>query len=307
MNVYGFVGLDNLQLLFDAPVLNVQILLDGLLVGAIFALAAYGMALVWGVMNIINVAQGEFVILGGYVAFYLGKAGIHPLYGIPAAAVVLFLLGWIAYRVVIFRIVDRDLFTSILATFGLSILLQQLMNQAFGADVQTAEAGFGTRFLFEGMVSVSDVKIIAFCLSFVLGGCLMVFLKRSRLGQAIRATAQNARAARILGVDTDRVYATTYALNAAICGAAGALVAVTWVIHPFLGLAYTVRSFMIVVVAGLGNLGGVVAAGLGLGAAENFAGFILGAEFQVAFVFSLLVVVLVVRNLLLSRQRRYLH
>ncbi len=298
--------MDDLQLLFDAPVLNLQLLVDGLLVGAIFALAAYGMALVWGVMNIINVAQGEFVILGGYVAFYLSRADIHPLYGIPVAAVVLFVLGWVIYRLVIFRVVDRDLFTSILATFGLSILLQQLMNETFGADVQTAEAGFGTRFFFDGMVSVSEVKVVSFLLSFVLAGCLMVFLKRSRLGQAIRATAQNARAARILGVDTDRVYATTYALNAAICGAAGALVAVTWVIHPFLGLAYTVRSFMIVVVAGLGNVGGVVAAGLGLGAAENFAGFILGAEFQVAFVFSLLVVVLVVRSLRLSRQRRYL-
>ncbi|NIR29100.1 MAG: branched-chain amino acid ABC transporter permease [Gammaproteobacteria bacterium] len=298
--------MDNLQLLLDAPVLNLQLLVDGLLVGAIFALAAYGMALVWGVMNIINVAQGEFVILGGYVAFYLGKAGIHPLYGIPAAAVVLFVLGWVIYRLVIFRVVDRDLFTSILATFGLSILLQQLMNQGFGADVQTADAGFGTRFFFDGMVSVSDVKLISFFLSFVLAVCLMLFLKRSRLGQAIRATAQNARAARILGVDTDRVYATTYALNAAICGAAGALVAVTWVIHPFLGLAYTVRSFMIVVVAGLGNIGSVVAAGLGLGAAENFAGFVFGAEFQVAFVFSLLVVVLVLRSLRLSRQRRYL-
>jgi branched-chain amino acid transport system permease protein len=109
-----------------------------------------------------------------------------------------------------------------------------------------------------------------------------------------------------MGIDTDRVYATTYALNAAICGAAGALVVMTWVIHPYLGLAYTLRSFMIVVVAGLGNLGLVIAAGLGLGAAENFAGFILGTEYQAAFVFSALVVILLLRNQRLKRQRRYL-
>ena len=115
-----------------------------------------------------------------------------------------------------------------------------------------------------------------------------------------------AASARILGIDTDRVYATTFALNAAICGAAGALVVMTWIVHPYLGLAYTVRSFMIVVVAGLGNLGAVVAAGLGLGAAENFAGFLLGAEYQAAFVFSLLVVILVYRNYRLGRQRKYL-
>jgi branched-chain amino acid transport system permease protein len=109
-----------------------------------------------------------------------------------------------------------------------------------------------------------------------------------------------------MGIDTDRVYATTFALNAAICGAAGALVAMTWIIHPYFGLVYTIRSFMIVVVAGLGNLLGVIAAGLGLGAAENLAGFVLGVEYQAAFVFSLLVIILLVRNLLLGRKRQYL-
>lgn len=296
----------NLELLFQAPILSVQLLIDGILIGAIFALAAYGMALVWGVMNVINVAQGEFVMLGGYVALYAAQAGLHPFLGIPVAAAALFVLGWLLYRVVIFRVVDKDLFISLLATFGLSILFQQLANELFGADVRTLTSGLGTILLFDGMVTVSEIKLVGFVATFVLGGCLLVFLKNSRLGQAIRATAQNPRAARILGVDTDRVYASTYALNAAICGACGALVVMTWIIHPYLGLAYTVRSFMIVVVAGLGNIGAVIAAGLGLGAAENFAGFLLGAEYQAAFVFSLLVVILVYRNLRLSRKRRYL-
>jgi branched-chain amino acid transport system permease protein len=140
----------------------------------------------------------------------------------------------------------------------------------------------------------------------VLGIVLVLFLKRSRLGQALRATAQNARAARILGIDTDRVYAATFALNAAICGAAGALVAMTWVIHPYLGLVYTVRAFMIVVVAGLGNLAGVIASGAGLGVAEQYAGFLLGAEFQAAFIFVLLVVILIARQWALRRRRLYL-
>ena len=298
--------MSNIQLLFDVPILTVQIFLDGTMVGAIFALAAYGMALVWGVMNVINIAQGEFVMMGGYVAFVLYQVGIHPLFGVPAAAVVLFAFGWLIYRVVIFRVVDRDLFTSLLATFGLSILIQQLLNQIFTSDVQSAESGFETRFLFDGLITIPDIKLVAFVLTFVIGGALMVFLRNSRLGQAIRATAQNARAARILGIDTDLVYATTYALNAALCGAAGALVAMIWVIQPFQGLAYTVRSFMIVVVAGLGNIGGVIVAGLGLGSAEYFAGFILGTEFQIAFVFGLLVVVLLWRSHRLRRQRKYL-
>lgn len=298
--------MSNLDLLLEAPVLNVQLLVDGLLIGAIFALAAYGMALVWGVMNVVNIAQGELVMLGGYTAFFLYKAGVHPLFGVPAAALVLYVLGWALYRSVLFRVVDKDIFISLLATFGLSILLQQLANQLFGADVRTADAGFPTLFFFDGLVTVSVVKLIAFGVAVLVGALLYVFLKKSRLGQAIRATSQNARAARVMGIDTDRVYAATYGLNAAICGAAGALVAMTWLIHPYLGLSYTVRSFMIVVIAGLGNVATVLAAGLGLGAAENFAGFLFGAEYQTGFVFALLVAILLARRFYLGRQRRYL-
>lgn len=296
----------NLTLLFDAPALNLQLLADGVLVGAIFALVAYGMALVWGVMNLINVAQGEFVLLGGYAVYFLARAGMPPLLAVPIAAIVIAAFCWTLYRAVIFRVVEGDLFTSLLATFGLSILIQQLANQLFGADVRTVESGLGSLPLAHGMVTVAEVKLVAFVSTLLLAGLLVWFLRVHRLGQAIRATAQNARAARTLGIDTDRVYAATFAINGAICGAAGGLVAMTWFIHPYAGLSYTVRAFMIVVVAGLGNLAAVALAGAGLGVAENYAGFLLGAEYQTAFVFSLLVVILVVRNLWLMRQRKYL-
>jgi branched-chain amino acid transport system permease protein len=298
--------MDNIQLLFQAPMLTLQVLIDGLLVGAVLAMPAYGMALVWGVMKIINIAQGEFVMLGGYVALTFADAGVSPLWAVPAATVILFAVGWALYRLVVFRVVDKDLFISILATFGLSIFIQQLSNQVFTADVRTAESGLISRSFLDGQLVVADIKLLAFVLATVVGGILWVFLARSRLGQAIRATAQNSRAARIMGIDTNHVYAMTFGLNAAICGAAGALVAMTWVIHPYLGLTYTIRAFMIVVVAGLGNLPGVILAGLGLGTAENLAGFVLGAEYQAAFIFSLLVVILVWRNRRLARQRRYL-
>lgn len=298
--------LDNLMILYQAPPVAVDLVVNGLLIGAIFVLAAYGLALVWGVIKIINIAQGDFVILGGYVAVALAQQGIHPLFGVPTAAIVLYLLGWALYRTVIFRIVDRDLFTSVLATYGIAILLQQLMNTVFGGDVQIASTGLGSWFFLDGMVSVAQIKVISFALAAVVAVVLVLFLKRSRMGQAIRATAQNPRAARVLGIDTDRVFATTFALNAAICGAAGALVAMAYSVHPYIGLPYTIRSFMIVVVAGIGNLAGVIAAGLGLGAAENVASFVFGAQFQLAFTFLLLVVVLVWRSWQLTRRREYL-
>ncbi len=286
----------DLTVLISAPELNLQLVVDGILTGAVFALAAYGMALVWGVMNIINVAQGELVMLGGYVVIVLTDHGMSPLLAVPAAPVVMFVVGWALYRIVIFRIIERDLFISVLATFGLSIALQQLANEVFGANVRTIESGLGSSILGAGLV-VSRIKLIAFAVALVLGGALRLFLKRSRLGRAIRATAQNAHAARTLGIDIDRVYATTFALNAAICGAAGALVAMTWIIHPYLGLTYTVRAFMIAVVAGAGSMFPVLFASGGLGIAENYAGFVLGTEYQTAFLYSLLVVILLGRNL----------
>ena len=297
---------DNLLILVHAPIFNVQLLIDGILIGAIFALAAYGMALVWGVMNIINIAQGEFVILGGFVTWWLTTKGMNPFMGIPVSFIVLFVVGWVIYQVVIRRVVDQDLFISILATFGISILLQQLMNLVFESDVQTVESGLGTYFILDNTVTIAEIKVVGFVLAILLGITIVAFMTKSKIGQAIRATAQNARAARILGINTDRVYAVTYSLNAAICGAAGALVVMTWNVQAFQGLAYTVRSFMIVVVAGVGNLPAVVVSALGLGALENFAGFILGIEFQMAFIFSLLVVILVWRNFRLKKHRQVL-
>jgi branched-chain amino acid transport system permease protein len=295
----------DLAVLIQSPELNLQLVVDGLLAGAIFALAAYGMALVWGVMNLINVAQGELVMLGGYIVIWLAGKGVPPMLAVPAAAAVMYCVGWGLYRIVIFRLIERDLFVSVLATFGLSIVLQQLANLAFGANVRTLDAGLGSLFLAGGLV-VPKIKLAAFAAALVLGASLMLFLRYSRRGQAIRATAQNARAARVLGVDTDRIYASTFALNAAICGAAGGLVAMTWIIHPYLGLPYTVRAFMIVVVAGLGSMLPVLGAGGGLGIAENYAGFLLGTEYQTAFLYALLVVILVSRNLMLRRHRGYL-
>ncbi len=296
--------IDNLNLLTAAPVLNIQLLLDGVFVGAIFVLAAYGLALVWGVMNVKNLAQGEFVIMGGYFAWHLGVYGIHPIAGLPIVIALMFAFGWVLYVAVIKWVVTRDLFTSLLATFGIALVVQQALNLAYGPEVRTAESGLTTRSLFDGLVTVADIKLVSFALCCVLAAVVITFMKRSRMGQAIRATAQDPRAAKVMGIDTERVYAFTYALNAAICGAAGVLVSMIWVIQPFYGIPHSIRAFVIVTAAGLGNLPGVILAGLGLGMAEQYSGFVLGAEFQQATVVSLLVVVLVWRQIQLSRQRR---
>jgi branched-chain amino acid transport system permease protein len=314
--------LDTLILLLENPVALLNLVLNGIMIGAIFALVAYGLALVWGVMNIINITQGEFVIFGGFIAYYTSKdwtlglwgmeiawSGINPLWALVFAPVILYAMGRIFYAVVIFRIVDRDLFTSILATFGISIFLQQVMNGAFTADDVIARHGFESWTVWNtdaGTLVIEQVRLIALVFALAVGIALVLYLRFTRGGQAIRAVAQNARAARILGIDADKVYARTYALNAAICGAAGVLVAMILTIHAFAGLIYTVRAFMVTIIAGLGNVAGVIVAGLGLGAAEKLSDVVIGVSFQAAFVTGLLLVVLLVRSLLLKRQRKVL-
>ena len=298
--------IDNLSLLGLAPLLNLQLLIDGLLIGSIFALAAYGLALVWGVMNIKNLAQGDFVIMGGYIAFTLSESpfNLHPILSIPLVFVIMFVFGWVLYQTIIRRVIERDLFTSLLATFGLAIVIQQLLNLAYGPDVQTIRSDMATREFFGGEVTIADIRLVTFLLASVLALLLTLFMKKSRMGRAIRATSQNARAARIMGINTDRVYAFTFSLNAGICGIAGVLISMIWVIQPFFGMTHSIRSFVIVTSAGFGNLIGVILSAFGLGVVEQFSGFILGAEFQQATVVGLLVGVLIIRQIIQGRQRQ---
>lgn len=292
----------NIGLLIDYPILNIKILIDGIMIGALFALAAYGLALVWGVMNVKNLAQGDFVIAGGYVSWWLTKQGwIHPLMGVPIAFVVMWGIGWICYKVIITRVIERDLFTSLLATFGLAIMMAQIMNLMFGSDTQSLNLGYKTLFFAGGLIDIPIAKLIGVCMAAALAIGVILFMKNSRMGQAIRATAQDARAARVLGIDTEKVYAFTFSLNAAICGAAGAIIVMVWVIQPFYGITYSVRAFVIVTAAGLGNLPGVIAAGLGIGAAEQYGSHIFGIGYQQAIAVLLLLIVLVWK---LMRQRK---
>ena len=284
--------------------LNAGLLIDGMLIGSIFALAAYGLALVWGVMNVKNLAQGDFIMLGGYITWSLGRHGISPLLGVPVAIVLLWGIGWVVYRLVITKVITRDLFTSLLATFGVAIVIQQTLNLVFGPDTQSAHSGLPTWQFADGLVTIPSTRVLGFALAVLLALCVIVFMKSSRMGQAIRATAQDPRAARVLGIDTEKVYSFTFCLNAAICGAAGALVVLVWNIQPFYGTTYSIRLFVIVTAAGFGNLPAVIAAGFGMGVVEQFGGFLLGAEFQQALIVLLLLAVLAYRQIQYLRVRQ---
>ncbi|MBL4600656.1 MAG: branched-chain amino acid ABC transporter permease [Rhizobiaceae bacterium] len=296
----------NISLLFEFPVVNISILLEGLMIGSLFALSAYGLALVWGVMNVKNLAQGDFVVAGGYVSWFFSQYGMHPLFGVPLAFVIMWGIGWVIYKTVISRVIERDLFTSLLATFGLAIMMAQLMNLMFGSDTQSIKLEFETLYFFDDFVSIPIAKLIGVIMALSLAAAVITFMKTSRMGQAIRATAQDARAARVMGIDTEKIYAFTFSLNSAICGAAGAIIVMVWLIQPFYGITYSIRAFVIVTAAGLGNLPGVIAAGLGIGALEQYGSHIFGIGYQQAIAVLLLLFVLFIRLLQQRRSRQAL-
>ena len=309
--------LTNIQLLTSlAPTINLELIANGLLVGAIFALIAYGMALVWGVMNIINVSQGAFVIFGGYVSFYMVRAlgELSPgtprivwiVLAMPVAAAAVAALAYIVFRLVVQRILARDMFISLLATFGIELVLQQLMNQVFSAEERVIDAQLPTFAFLNYMVNIPGSRALGALLGVVAAVLIVILVRRTRFGRAMRATAQNPQAARIMGIDTDQVYAMTFALNGAICGIAGTIVAFVYVLHPFQGLVYTLRSFAIVILAGIGNIAGVIFAAFGLGVYENYSGFVLGPEFQNGMVFIIVPITLLVRAWIMRRHRQYL-
>lgn len=307
----------NISLLTDfAPVINLELIANGLLVGAIFGLIAYGMAMVWGVMDIINVAQGAFVILGGYVAFFFTEAMVDLMPGAPlilwtilsmvVAAFAVGLFALIVFRLIIEKVLDRDLFVSLLATFGIELVMQQGMNQIFTAEERVLDAHLETFVFLNNMVNIPGSRALGALLGLIAAVAIVILVRYSKFGRTMRATAQNPRAARIMGIDTSKVYAMTFALNGAICGVAGSIVAFVYIIHPFQGLIYTLRSFVIVILAGVGNIPGVIFTALGLGVYENYAGFILGPEFQNGMVFIIVPVALLVRAAIMRRKRQYL-
>jgi|TARA_B110001450_G_C17532623_1_gene445266 branched-chain amino acid transport system permease protein len=216
----------------------------------------------------------------------------------------MFVYGWSIYALIIRRIVDKDMFVSLLATFGLSLLMQQAMNLYFGPEVQTIDMKLPVIDAFDNMVTIPYSKIISLALAGIITAAVVIFMKKSRTGQAIRATAQDARAARVLGIDTDRVYAFTFAFNSALCGAAGVLVSVIWVIQPFYGITYSVRTFAIVTAAGLGNLPGVISAAFGIGLFEKYTGMIVGTAYEVAAPVMILLLVLIIRQIHMKRNRQ---
>src|SRR5215813_13842391 len=272
-----------------------QIAVNALLLSGILALVALGFSLVWGIMNIVNLSHGAFIVLGAYLTFWLNALWkIDPFASIPVSMIVLFGLGYLTQRLLINQVIRAPLLATFLLTFGLEILIVNLINYFFKADTRSVQTAYsGTGFAL-GPVRVPYIRLGALLVSLVLVLLLGAFLNRSRLGRAIRATGMDLDAARLTGVKVATIYALTYAIGAALAGAAGSLLSLIVPFDPNFGGAYTQRAFVISVLGGLGEVANVVFGALLYAFVDVFVGARLPALSQ-AFTFAALVLLLVLR------------
>jgi branched-chain amino acid transport system permease protein len=276
--------------------LAVQVLVNGLLLGGVYGIMALGMSLIWGVMRIINVAHGALIMLGAYFTFWTFTAwGWDPFLSLPATIMVFFGLGYAIQRFVLNLIVRAQLFLSLLITFGLGVVMENLARLAWSSDLrQVTPAYQGAHLDFAGL-TVPYVRLWVFLTAAGLSVLFLLLLERSKLGRAIRATAQELRAAQLSGVPVGHVYAVTFGLSAALAGAAGALWGVLYPITPTMGGALTLKTFAVNVLGGLGTMLGPLVGGVVLGVVESFTATYLGPTYANVLSFGLLVLVLSVR------------
>ncbi len=276
--------------------LYLQVLANGLALGGLYACIAVGFSLVWGVLNVINILHGSLIVLGAYLAFFAHQfLGINPFVFAPAAGAVLFVLGYAIQRVAIDPVMGRPVLLSLTLTFGLNLLLENLMLAAFSADYRkvTLDPPLG---VFElGSVLVPVDRVVATGLGLALVGALWLLLRATQLGRAIVAVRMDREAAALMGIDIGRTYGLAFALGAFMAGAAGALLSGIFPISPVAASGYLGKAFVICVLGGLGSIPGVILGGFALGVIESFGSLAFGPEHALTIAFLLLIVLLMVR------------
>jgi branched-chain amino acid transport system permease protein len=273
-----------------------QVLVNGLAVGGLYACIAVGFSLVWGVLNVINIMHGSMIVLGGYLAFFAHQQwGISPFLFAPIAGGVLFVLGMIIQACVINHVMARPFLITLLLTFGLNLFLDNSMLALFSADYRKVLLNPPLGVLDLGSIILPLDRVYATLTGLALVGALWALLRFTQLGRAIIAVRMDRDAAALLGIDVRWTYAIAFGLGAFMAGSAGALLSAIFPISPVASAGYLGKAFVICVLGGLGSLPGVVLGGFALGIIESFGALLLGPEHALTLAFLLLIVLLVVR------------
>jgi branched-chain amino acid transport system permease protein len=276
--------------------LILQSLLNGLLGGGVYSLMAVGLTLIFGVMRIVNFAHGDMMVWGMYLAWLAAtRWGIDPSLGFLLAAAVLFVLGVLVQRGLVDRVLEAPHEMQILLLLGLALVLENSALVAFGPEPRRVRSPLALATVWLGPVFVDVARLVTFLLALTATFALYLFLRRTDLGRAMRAAADNAYGALVVGTDVRRVYAAAFGIGAACVGAAGALVSPILPFQPSSGLPASVTSFNIVIIGGMGSLPGAFVGGLLVSVAESLGAVFLAPSMKELVSFALLIGILLVR------------
>lgn len=274
-----------------------QVLIDGILSGLLYALVAAGLSMMWGVMDVINFAHGEFLMVAMYLCYWIGAIlGIDPLFSWIAGGIFLFLMGALTYRLIIKNSLGKAAMAPLLATFGLSMLLKNFCMNRFTPNFRLLSGTIMEGKTFEvagAIVSLPQLVTAIFSLVVLLG--VYWLIKKTRVGWAIQATAMDKEAAELMGIDTENIYLLVFGIGGACVGVAGGLMTTYLAVHPEVGGLFSLIAFVVVALGGFGSIPGALFAALLIGLVESFAGFYVAAVVKYVAVFAIYLVVILIR------------
>ena len=274
-----------------------QIIINGLLLGGVYALSALAFSLEWGILNIVNLAHGSFIMLGAYITWMLLTSPLHldPLLSIPIDFAVLAVLGFLMQRYLLNRVMRGPFFLTLLLTFGIDYILVNIGILLWTADPQSFSVSYSAISLAIGALTIPYTRIAVVAAAVVLTVALARFMHRTRLGRAINATGMDLDAASLMGVRLPIVFALTMGLGCGLAGVAGALYSINFPFDPQIGGSLTLRAFVVTCLGGLGNVYGPLVGGLVLGMVESVASVLIGSGAVDAAAFVMLVLILALR------------
>jgi branched-chain amino acid transport system permease protein len=273
---------------------NLQTLVNGIVLGTLYACLAVGFSLVWGVLNVINMLHGSLIIFGGYLTYFAWHSyGIHPLLALPAVALLMYALGYLTQLLMINRVVREPVLTTLTLTFGLDLILYNFMTVYYTATPRRVTLDLGVVEL--GDIVIPFDRLLGMVLALILTGILFVMMKRSKIGRAIVAVRMDSAAAALMGIKVSRIYAVTFGIGALMAGVTGAIFAMIYPVTTNLSGAYLGKAFVVCVVGGLGSVQGALVGGIVLGIVESFAGQFFGPQHALTVGFLLMLVLLVIR------------
>ena len=270
----------------------IQQVVNGLLIGCVYSLIAIGLTLIWGVMNIVNFAHGEFLMLGMFTSFWCYTLfHIDPIFSLPICALLLFGLGLLIYRFAVSKVMRGPMLAQLVVTFGVSIFLANTAVLLWTPDFRLIDKPLLAGTWNFGTVQISVPKVVASVGSVVVSGALILFLNKTRTGKAILATEMNRDAALLMGINTDRVNALSFGIGSALVGVAGGFLAMYYYIYPQVGGLFGTLSFAIVALGGFGSISGAFIAGILVGLVQTLGGYFFDPAYKYAIVFLLYLLV----------------